>query len=186
MGSIQTVYGKHTDSSRRNRISPPETGYPVSFTPCACANVPRFPEGHCIIRVVAETPEKALEVANSHCGGLGLDIRIAPLTVVAPLFNSPDHNFNSGDLLRIAESEGKSVRSFGEAGQQGFELWAVEGMEGTFVSVRGAIRYLPTLSPSQTIFEIQNIDQMTEEDRLLALQELLDALVFWRFATWNC
>jgi hypothetical protein len=176
-GARWTLDCEQTALNRRNRISNPRTGYGVSFTRSTNANVQLAEEGQRIVRTVAETPEQALEVANFLWGWLGRDFRNMPLSEVAPLFNSYEYEFNIADLLRIAESEGKRVRNCGEAGRQRFGLWEVEGIDGTFVSDHSRIRYLPAMSPTQTSFEIQNIDQMTEENHMPAPQQVLDMLV---------
>jgi hypothetical protein len=194
---VETIISKH--------ISSPDVGYAVSFTQKslfdltslelnelvkAYENIPRShfrstdwrQEEQRVVRAVAESPEKALAVAEDHCGRIGRDFRVAPLKEAISLF-AFDHKFTRDDILSIAKSEGKSVQNFGAAGQQRFGLWEVDGIEGTFISGGGVTRYLSTLSPHQTIVEINRIESdMVEAPLILELdaasQQTLDILLY--------
>jgi hypothetical protein len=125
-----------------------------------------FKEEQIIVRALAETPEKALEVAKDHGERFGRDFRVMPLEEAASLVNDYDHKFTHGDIMAIAKSEGKNVQKLGETMTQRFELWEVEGVEGLFVTGGGATRYLSTLSPQQTITQLSRIER--EEVKRLA------------------
>jgi hypothetical protein len=205
MRQIQTITSKH--------ISKPEIGYPVSFTQMSLSdlrsldldelaatyeNIPRRPgqlrdqlkEEQLIVRSLAETPEKALEVAKDHCGQFGRDFRVVPLEESAPLLNDYDHKFTREDLLTIAKSEGKTVQKLGETMTQRFELWEVEGIEGSFVTGGGATRYLSTLSPLQTMAQLdrlerESVKRVAHHDESMrkfflkgGFQETVDVLVY--------
>ena len=65
---MQTVSAEH--------ISEPQTGYLISFDRAAYVNELYFPKEEKVVRAMAESPEKALEVAKYHWSLLGSNFRL--------------------------------------------------------------------------------------------------------------